>query len=93
MQPSMISGALYISTLFCAEKMILDWLDLELGVAGLAWALVVCSYAELIFVILLTAKHPSVQRTMHCPSFDSFKNLGEFLWFGIPGCVMVCAEW
>ena len=64
------------------------------GVAGLAWALTICNYLKAICLVAVSIRHPLVRRTFHWYYHnETCQTLWEFFYFGISGCIMICAEW
>jgi Na+-driven multidrug efflux pump len=93
MRPTMFSAFLYTVILAIAEAIGIFVYQSSIGVKGLAWVFVLCTYIEIIAMVSFSINHPYVQRTIIFPTAEAFTNLGDFFMLGLPGCVMVCAEW
>eukprot|EP00602_Paraphysomonas_sp_CaronLab_P007570 CAMPEP_0185022006 /NCGR_PEP_ID=MMETSP1103-20130426/4719_1 /TAXON_ID=36769 /ORGANISM="Paraphysomonas bandaiensis, Strain Caron Lab Isolate" /LENGTH=435 /DNA_ID=CAMNT_0027553859 /DNA_START=221 /DNA_END=1528 /DNA_ORIENTATION=+ len=65
----------------------------DLGVEGLAWSLVICNTVKACTMIAVSSSFSAVQLTLHPPTVAALHDLQEFASFGLPGCVMICAEW
>ena len=63
------------------------------GVEGVAWASVISTTCSRIILLAITWNHPQVQRTLQPPHRDALAGIPEFISLGVPGCVMICAEW
>ena len=93
MKPSMYSAAIYTCLLIVGECISTYQFGTSIGVKGLACVLVLCNYLDVIAMVMLSFNHPSVQRTLHIPTAETFSGLRDFFRFGLPGCIMSCAEW
>lgn len=93
MRPTMYSSILYSLLLVMVESASVYIYESSIGVKGLAWVFVLCTYIDIISMVLFSINHPYVQRTILLPTAESFTHLGDFFMLGMPGCVMVCAEW
>lgn len=60
---------------------------------SLAWAQVLTSYVGLVMMVGTSWNHPAVRRTMQAPSWEALNDIREFFALGVPGLVMLCAEW
>jgi MATE family multidrug resistance protein len=65
----------------------------ELSYVFIGWAYVFACAMRCVLVFLFSYNLDEVQRTLCRPSMKVFDDWGEFLSLGLPGCVMLCAEW
>ena len=68
-------------------------LKANMGVRGLGLATALTNL--IIFVMITVYAHcvPKIKETLFCPNAQTFSGWGEYLRFGVPATVMLCAEW
>jgi MATE family multidrug resistance protein len=60
---------------------------------SLAWAQVITGCVGLAMMVGTSWNHPAVRRTMQAPSWEALSDIREFFSLGVPGLIMLCAEW
>lgn len=88
--------AMYVSIVYNVMLVIMNILlvrVMQWNVAGLALAVLLCTYIEVAALVLFSLSHPSVKRTLCKPSLQAFESLGQFLCLSTPGLLTTCAEW
>lgn len=66
---------------------------LELDYVCIAWCSVLASACHVIIEITISTQFEEVKRTLTYPTYEIFEDWGHFFSLGIPGCIMICAEW
>lgn len=66
---------------------------LQLDYWFIAWSYVFSSAMRTVTEIALSMHYPQVRATLTYPTAEVFEDWREFFELGIPGCVMMCAEW
>ncbi|XP_058270036.1 multidrug and toxin extrusion protein 1 isoform X3 [Hemibagrus wyckioides] len=91
MWPLVISGAL--GNVINALCNYIFLFVLDLGIAGSAAANVASDYAMAIILFVYIVYKGLHKDTWHGFSMDCLQEWGEFMRLGIPGMLMLCAEW
>jgi MATE family multidrug resistance protein len=90
-RPSMLSQIAMIGVI--ASLATLFVVVLRLDYHSLAWAQVITGCVGLAMMVGTSWNHPAVRRTMQPPSWEALSDIKEFFSLGVPGLVMLCAEW
>jgi hypothetical protein len=90
-EPAMYSAAFFnIILIICCYVTIIV---LELDYSFIAWSYAFSSAMRTVIEISLSLRYPEVIKTLTYPTYEIFNEWKEFFELGIPGCVMICAEW
>ena len=91
MSAGMHAGICYNAVLSCSCFLFVHmW---GFSYVSIAWCHVFSVLCECILLVALTYDKKEVRRTMVLPTWESMLSVGDFLFYGFSGCVMMCAEW
>lgn len=91
-----VEPAMYASVVFNVVMVFLCYyfiIVLELDYWFIAWASVAASLTRTVTEVVISLRHKQVVLTLTYPTVEVFYEWKEFFSLGIPGCVMICAEW
>ena len=89
--PAMYSAAFFnVILIVCCYTTIII---LELDYWYIAWSYVFASAMRTVIEITISMQYEEVIRTLTKPTYEIFNEWRDFFNLGIPGCVMMCAEW
>lgn len=91
-----VDPAMYSSLIFNIVLALMNYIFivvLEYDFPFIAWSYVIAAICHVGFEVVLSLSYEEVQRTLTIPTWEIFDDWGPFFGLGIPGCVMICAEW
>lgn len=91
-----VEPAMYASFAFNVILVLLNYFFIdvcEMDFPFIAWSYVISACFHIIAEFSLSLSYIEVIRTLTYPKLEIFKDWDIFFGLGLPGCVMICAEW